>query len=574
MGNSILKKEIKQSLDLSECKKFWDIGPSSSSEDVIQEVTSKLNSYFFFLQLQNLSDKEALFLNYLIEHDGSAASVQIIQDKIFEKEEIDGIARRLKSKYLIYIRKSITQIKIVPHSYTLFPEIHKILKETPIYNIDTLFDLKIKKTKQSKNIDFSEQWKKLFYINGGQLSLKDIIEMGLEAELEKHIEEGHCHLALFIHDGIRAIVKIEKQALSSLAPQHEVLEEQSYRLDLLGMIYLIYYHLKTKGIFFTNKKALRKHDFKFLSELFTEEKEFIEWLFEFLEECKLIEISNNQLTAHEVFVQFIKFKTSDKLIYLIDCNDNVSKCFYYIKKMKNQHFQYFDVAQTFFIEQCKDNSYFTLMPEKSNTLSLTSIKNALDTLTKLGVLVTGELGYSISNIGRSLIQNDDIEHPQPEEKGGIVATSDHSLLVYPDKINEYHELLLKMFADPVNEGIVSQYDFNKESIQRAIFLGFTADIIVECLEMNSTAPIPEHVIYNINSWTSKIKKAKVKQITVIEADESIIQLLLYDKNFAGYFRQIGENYLECLNDDLPVIVNSENPIYLIKESEESKNENN
>jgi hypothetical protein len=238
-------------------------------------------------------------------------------------------------------------------------------------------------------------------------------------------------------------------------------------------------------------------------------------------------------------------------------------------KLNKDCFNHWDIAQQYFIGRSSTSGYFSYDLVNDKELNYDDIINSLDFLLQVGLLKCGADGYSLSYLGEMFIDGKPIEKDNITSDGGIIVNSDHTLLVYPERLSEYHSFLVELFAYRDSDGIVWEYNIKKDTIQRGVYLGFCYEEFIRCLEVNNLQELPDSIVYNINSWAQKLKKVFVKQITVLTGDRDVLELLQYDRDISQKVEKIGEDYLiyDSKNGKLPYYIQSDEKVFLIREGD-------
>ncbi|HEO64546.1 MAG TPA: hypothetical protein ENI73_01620, partial [Spirochaetes bacterium] len=208
MTNSILYRELTLDQNLSDCCDFWGIQGETSLE-LFEAISAKLESLAFLSQIEALDPYEAQFLYTLYLNGGRGTSVDFVNNKILSREELDGVSQRLNGKYLIYIRKSISQIKIVARSYSIYPEIFDQLRKVSILTLVDLKNTYLKAHEAEQNSPFSSRWQKLFQANLGQFHSQSLGDTILKDELIEHHKEKNCSQGLLFHNQFYTVSLIE-----------------------------------------------------------------------------------------------------------------------------------------------------------------------------------------------------------------------------------------------------------------------------------------------------------------------------------------------------------------------------
>ncbi len=573
MTSSILYRDLTLGNNLISCRDFWEIEGESPVE-LFEGISAKLDSLSFLSQIEALEVDEAQFLYTLYRNGGKATSMDFINDKVLSREELDGVSKRLNSKYLIYIRKSISQIKIVARSYSIYPEIFNQLKKISIL---TIVDLK-KALFEDQNIEqdspFSDQWQKLFQANIGQFHTQTLKETILKDESVRHDIEKNCSQSLLFHKQFYFISHIRPKQMMSFNNSSNSGFRHDQRTLFITRLYQVYYLMRTKGIYLTHKKSIRKYDYNLLCQLFDEDKELLLSVLKFLQQFNFIEVSDNCYQINDLYIAFLKMSMDEKYQMILSHDVRLKEVFNRIKNLETESFTIWEIARSYFLYRVEQDGYFSYNIFDDPKLNENDIHDNLKLLMDLGILVYKEDSYSVSPLGQNLMDNKKMDCWEVLKYGGIIVNNNHILIVYPDKINDYHYILINLFAERLSNGAVWQYEIDKSSIQRGVYLGFQAADFIKCLEVNSTQAIPDNIVYNIKSWAQKIKKVYIKAITVLEGPEDVLHILRNDKKIEECIEPIGEKYLLCKKNDFPLYIEGEDPIFIMRKNEDLQNENN
>ncbi len=569
--NTILYRELCRSKqdDLSQCQTFWE----TSTVDPIklyEEIIEKIQDFSFLQYLEKLSEQESKLIHILLQQQGTATSIQLLQKKNLSEGEINETSKSLQQKFLIYIRKCISQVKIVPYSHTIYSEPLKSLRDIDLLSPEDIINRGKNRQVQQKPPALSMNFRQLLHVNLDQYHYASIKKSPFHQEYLHLLSQDCFQHALLYDDSLKHLILTNGQKYS---PDFSKYEPVNNKLFFLTRLYQIYYLIKTQGIFFTTKNELRKYDFNSLNQLFLQDQSLLESVIDFLQKAQFIQINNNQLQSDPSLITFLKASVNEKLKLILNSNPIVTNIFHIITRLTKTFFSLFDIAVELFKNQLSDQGYFSYDLFNDPDYNEQNLQQAIDFLCQIGLINITSQGYILSTIGQHYLKNSTIEEMELIQQAGVIVNNDHTVIVYPDQINDYHLFLIELFANRISDGMVLQYQFNKNTIQRGIYLGLTTDKFVNCLQLNSTQDIPDNIIFNINSWAKKLKKVMVKQVMVISGETDLLHTIQNEKKLEGKLEPIGNNYLLCNDKNLPDYIESEETIYFIKEGEDLTNGN-
>ncbi len=568
MSSSILHTELNKNNIPSKCYHFWGI--VDNNKDLFETIHKKILNHELLYYLENLNQNQAKFFYYLLINKGNSTLNDLLNDKIFQnKEEIDTIAEELNEISLIFIRKSISQIKIVANSYFIYNEIYQYLKSIPIKTIqDLIINHQTLQSHQQQKQFFSYNLNKLLFINSGQFHYPTIMKSKFKDEIINSMKNDFFQIALLYDNSFFSIISTPLNYLNNLKceqPNHKPLQ---YHMQFLVNLYHIYYYIKIKGLYATSKTYLRKHDYNQLLKILNNDDKLLDFTLKYINDNHFVETIDLKYIETDKYRQFLRNNTHQKYSFLLNLSQELKTTYRLIIKMSKTSFQINDLAMAYFLDHLENKGYFSYHLEKNEYYSESKITNALNTLVLMGFLDFKKNEYHLNSISNCYINDIKYSNYESAEKDAIVVNNNHSIMVYPEKINPYHHMIIELFADHQNKDKVWLYEFDKTTIQRGKYFGLDENDFIECLEFYSTKKIADNIIYNIQNWAKKIKKVKIKQITVLEGDKESLQIIQHDPSLKKYFIPINDNYLQCINFNFPHNVENDQSIYILNQDED------
>lgn len=140
-------------------------------------------------------------------------------------------------------------------------------------------------------------------------------------------------------------------------------------------------------------------------------------------------------------------------------------------------------------------------------------------------------GFVISPIGRAVINGDSGRMPDDTGETStplnrIIIQSDFDVLA-PAGIVLSVRNRLERIAQLVSGGHVQRYHISRETIAAALESGLTSGDIIQFLETNSSAPLPQNVRTSILDWIGEFGKIEIREgMAVLAEDEYILQNIL------------------------------------------------
>jgi hypothetical protein len=105
----------------------------------------------------------------------------------------------------------------------------------------------------------------------------------------------------------------------------------------------------------------------------------------------------------------------------------------------------------------------------------------------------------------------------PDPAGPLILVNpDFEVILFPD---EGHVVLLHALAAFCERGkreVTLHLRITRESVQRAILRGLSADEMLATLRGNSRAPVPQNVEYSIRNWAGGVHPAAIRTLHVLE----------------------------------------------------------
>ena len=140
----------------------------------------------------------------------------------------------------------------------------------------------------------------------------------------------------------------------------------------------------------------------------------------------------------------------------------------------------------------------------------------------------GVTGFRITPLGAWLLGiNATYEakqsHATLEEESGLIVQPDHTVLITGMKARIEHEPPLSKYLTKISSdenAVVYKIDF--PSIVRAFNQGTPPKEVKAYLQKASAKPLPANVIRSLEDWQAKAGRARIRTVTVLEADDALL----------------------------------------------------
>lgn len=608
---SKLEKDINLAQNLEIWYSFWNLpNPPKKvssfgvpSKKPFELFIEKLKDYSFLKALESLTEDEAT-LFYLIqsyEREKEASYYKLSEHVSFQaKGKLEKTANCLSEKYLIYSRKTISQVRVVFHSYHVYSEITEALKAFPLLSIRDLLHAKnieqyFKHDSSNNHLSssqFSKNWTKLFWINQGQYPVSALessdsnnystqatsdfssespfdskisTKVGLQEEFARHQEEGSCKVGLLFHHRVWRVCLSPSLNLESLELFKESLPEVDSKLLFMARMYQFYYVLKGKGIFLKDiqkgSQSLRKQSYSLLLSLFHGDEGFLNRFLATLEELCFLRIQDHRYETTQNFFQFLKSSMEKKYEILLSKDLVIKRIFHLFLSFWSESKEMFPLSLFSFLrlhfnQNIKEGRYVPLNILTHPDWREENLRDKFQTLIDWGLLKSQQKGYSLTEIGKfigKIAKADRIEkNPFLCYTKNLHVHSDYTLFLDPREVSEFSYFLIELFAQRENSETLFCYRLTKNSIQRAVFLGLSIESFLECLRKSSIEDLPEHIDYNLWNWAKQTRKVFIRTVQILEGNAETIEILKHHKVFRA----------------LPGIKLSGNPEYLLYDERE------
>jgi hypothetical protein len=94
------------------------------------------------------------------------------------------------------------------------------------------------------------------------------------------------------------------------------------------------------------------------------------------------------------------------------------------------------------------------------------------------------------------------------------------VLLFPEgDVNEIAHKLSR-FASRTKSDEVAHYRIAKDGVERAVVNGMDVAEILDFLEGNSRAPLPQNVVYSIGEWARRISFAAQRDVVLLTTDDA------------------------------------------------------
>jgi hypothetical protein len=184
-------------------------------------------------------------------------------------------------------------------------------------------------------------------------------------------------------------------------------------------------------------------------------------------------------------------------------------------------------------DQYKNRFQYTYSPPRETPEDLRRglVEYVLTRLYPLGVVDVALAGDApvalrLTDLGRRLFLGEKLTQPEPEERPPLppakplVVNPDFEVLLFPEgDVNEIAHKLSR-FASRTKSDEVAHYRIAKDGVERAVVNGMDVAEILDFLEGNSRAPLPQNVVYSIGEWARRISFAAQRDVVLLTTDDA------------------------------------------------------
>jgi len=185
-------------------------------------------------------------------------------------------------------------------------------------------------------------------------------------------------------------------------------------------------------------------------------------------------------------------------------------------------------------DQYKNRFQYTYSPPRETPEDLRRglVEYALTRLYPLGVVdvaLAGDapVGLRLTDLGRRLFRGETLTQPPAETERApqlaarpLVVNPDFEVLLYPEgDVNEIAHKLSR-FASRTKSDEVAHYRIAKDGVERAVVNGMDVAEILDFLEANARAPLPQNVVYSIGEWAKRVAFASQRDVVLLTTDDA------------------------------------------------------
>ncbi len=582
-SKSILYKEIenkyKSNNKVTKLITFWKVKTANNAEELYNNFCIFLYEYEFYMKLSKLSSIEADILELLYNFNGVTTRAQIISSlqKKYELDELRNGVMELISKFLIYERKTLNNLTNKSFKYIIYDEVYDSLKKINLisFSKELLPELPTRfhnflmvKDKLSYDIKLH------IYSKKGFITFQDI-EKAEDIKYIFKLKENLLKSCLLKFDKIIPVFIYNNSEINNDINEmnEEVFHYSSFNYKWIIYLQEIFLYIKKSKLSYTQKGILKKNDYETLIKICENNKDMFEFLFQIMLNIDLIREVDNKILINTKFRKFLSESVENKIRKIINHTGFFDEIIIYLKNLKSdEFFSVYDVIKQYFNDNINENSLLNpLLKEKK-------FRKQLERLYMLGLLDkvdnTQPTSYAFTNAINKLLLRQinklySLSLDRESEKDGILINRDFSIFIYPDKMSDYHKLIISTFTEKVSHSEVITRRITKKSVQDAIYMGYQLDEFINIISNYSKIPPDNQIIVYCQEWEKSLKKVKLKKVYLLESESDIIDTIELDPEIdIGEIQKIGENHIIINNPEkIPYKIGLDN-IYVYKEEED------
>ncbi len=584
-SKSILYKEIENKFNhnnkITTLTSFWKVKSPNNAEELYNNFKNIINSEKFYLLLNELSKVETDILELIYNYDGITTRAQIVAS-MQHKYSIDFLRNavtELISKYIIYERKTLNNLTTKSFKYIIFDEVLDSLKKINFmpYSKELLpklphrFDV-FKKIDDGLDYDTKVR----LYSKNGLITFHELIQEHKNDTdiIKKTYENKSLKHNLIKFNKIIPVFTYNKTINNHSTQIHDdSLKYNSNNYKWIIYLQETFLYIKKSKLSYTQKGLLKKNDYEALLKICENNKKMLDFLFNLILELELIKEKDNKLYIDINYRKFLNENIENKIRKIFNNTSHFNEINSYLKNIKyDDIFTIYDVLRQYFIDNTNESSFFNSIYREQYF----NIK--LEKLYLLGLIDKVEdskpTAYAFTNIlNKLLLRQINKLHclslDRESEKGGILVNRDFTLFIYPEKISDYHKLIINSFTEKISHTEIITRRITKKSIQDAIYLGYNLDEFKKIITDYSKIPPDEQIMVYIKEWSNSQKRVRLKQVYVLESDSDIIDTIVLDPEIdIGKIEKIGDNHIILENPDkIPHSIGLDN-IYVFKQDED------
>lgn len=556
---SILYKEIENKVfhlnKVTKLSSFWKVKNISNAHDLYNNFFEIIESYGFCEKISCLSKPEADVLELIFNSDGVITRAQIVSSlgSEYSIDIMQQTVSELISKFFIYERKSLNNLSMKSFKYIIYEEIYERLKKLNFIS----FSKKLLPSLPHRFSDYlseiedglDKEIKKCIYSNNGYITLDELKKIkNDETQKIKAIENKALKLFLMKFDKIMPVYipQHSEEDITNIV-EREIKETSYAYYDWVYYLGRIFLYLKETNLSYTQKGVWKKLDYENMLQLCDNKENILNTLLDLMFELKLIIEENYDIEITQSYRVFLEKNLEDKFRKILNL-DIFEKVVSYLKKIPGKEpFSIYDLLREISKEKQEFEKY------SNQTESTENFKQVLLNMYHLGLLNKVENSrleeYTFTEMVNKLLLREinKLYHKIPnkeEKKGNILVNRDFSIIMYPEKLSNIDRLTLLIFTEEMSHTEVITRRITKKSIQQAVYLGYQLDDFLNLLEGLSKIKPDEQIFNYCREWENNLKRAYLKQIYVIEAEEDIIETIELDPEInIGYKKRIGKNHI-------------------------------
>jgi len=518
----------------------------------LKDLTSAQSLVFFHAVL-----KDGFELNYL--------------EKYETYDNLQEGLKELENKGLVYSLKSIQKVKPSVKVF-IYPEISEIIQKR--FNILSFKDLAlfIQTMKgQAANQKYQDMPHEMFFFlfsYGGICRQEFLIQQFGEPAVHYFLEEKLL---------TESLVLIELENGFSLTPCYQLdsakiipnplnfIRNISYNTRIFNDIIKLIYFITKEDILITQKgKINKKHYERLLNEF---ESETVLWfLIRFLSTHQFVKTDRKDSYIYLTKKGTLFFKQSIQEVYdkILNTDTFIQEIFELVKKMTGFDFTIADLSLAYLKERFQKEPDLLLSREFRR-----NILKGIEILNYMGILVkkfTAE-GFAVYSFNA---QYKNLTNDLASPKKPLVPAPSMEITVYPQELDLQTSYILNIFMEIVNFSDIFVYKMTPQSIKRALYFGFSIDLLLATLKNKSRIELPENIVSNVERWSEQFQKGKISHQVILEAKKETLDKLSLNQEYKYLMiNRLNDNFAIVAKEIYAKRILEELSIYLY--SEEEKN---
>ena len=345
----------------------------------------------------------------------------------------------------------------------------------------------------------------------------------------------------------------------------ETLEKHDNYMMFFDSIYRIFLYIRFNNVQLSRHGDIRKNDERNLVQTCNNDSKLFEYIINFLEKHKYIKKEKNLLQSNVSYRMFLKQHIHQQLDFIISSDELLKEIFILLQDICFSTFSYADVQKEYF------NKYLNEHCKIPDNELLLQIKERIDIMHWLGLICsyfdekTNTKVFHYTNFLDELRGLKKYQQNKKVLKKSLVVDNNYQITCNPEYMESYDLLIISVFCRLIKKDKVYIFNFDKKTVQDAVYTGYELNLFIEAIERNCDNSIDKTIMFNLDDWNKNLKQVKMQKIIVINGQSELMDVIEMSNKINMELERIGTDYLKIKGDKLVnSFIQNEN-IYILKE---------